>query len=118
VPAAALEGFLKGRHVKLRRRGGASVEGRIGSVLAGAIRFEGGRLVRVGELDPVEIVRLAYGSQCTASQSLSAACFLAFSGECGKAVEALEVARKRGVPVTDYETPIRRMEYESTPARK
>ena len=41
------------------------------------------------------------------------ACFYAFCGRTEEAMKSLEIARKRGIPTEDYETPIARLEYEA-----
>lgn len=113
VPKAAMENIFRGQTIKFRRRGGSLVTGQVSGTTASGIRFSDGRIVAIGRIHPEDVIRLAYGEKLDGSKYLTAACFLAFSGHGNPALEAFEKAKKWGVPVEDYETPIHRLRYES-----
>jgi len=113
VPKDAIENIFRGQTIKFRRRGGSVVEGQVSGTTESSIRFSDGRVVLVGRIHPEDVIRLAYGEKLNGSKILTSACFLAFSGLGNAAVEAFEKAKKWGVPVEDYETPIHRLRYES-----
>jgi hypothetical protein len=113
VPKAAMEKIFRGQTIQFRRRGGSLVKGQVSGTTESGIRFSDGRVVRISRVHPEDVIRLAYGKKLNGSKYLTAACFLAFSGHGDPALEAFEKAKKWGVPVEDYETPIHRLRYES-----